>query len=156
MAVAPRLLLTDWYPPEVSSRLGIDVIHGTRVEGKALPSLSSTALVSQLLATGRPVFVTDWFARDLDRTTPSYPIGPLIRLARTWQEVPSPPSLAEANEEAFAKMTFESTLPQKDSWAATRMEDYARPWSVLAGAFAAGGDAEAAARCRARAQTFAP
>jgi hypothetical protein len=74
-AITPVLLLTDWYPPQVSARLGIPVVHGARPPGTDRPELSAHALVDQLLATDRPLYTTDWFASGLDQSIPSYPLG---------------------------------------------------------------------------------
>lgn len=154
--ITPVLLLNDWYPRQVSARLGLPIVRGERQDGDAEPSLSSKALVEQLLATGRPVYVTDWFAKGLDRTFPSYPIGPVIRILSDPRDVPAPPRLAEMNDEAFAKMRIEPTLPRRGTWAGGRTLDYARPWRVLAGAFEAAGDPVRAEEYRARAQALTP
>jgi hypothetical protein len=149
-------LLTDWYPLQVSARLGFPVLRGERPDGAPVPTLSARSLVAQLLATGRPVFLTDWFAKGLDRQTPSYPLGPLIRVVRDPREVPDPVTLLAWNEEAFAKLALEPTLPRAGTWAGMRMLDYARPWNVLASAFDAGGDKARADACRARAGSLTP
>jgi hypothetical protein len=155
-AIAPVLLLTDWYPPRVSARLGIPVVHGERSPGKARPELASRALVDQLLRTDRPVFATDWFGSGLDRSVPSYPVGPLIRIVERRGDVPDPMTLVAMNDEAFAKIELEPTLPRPDTWAGARMLDYARPWSALASAFTAMGDEPRAEACRRRARALTP
>ena len=50
-AVSPVLLLTDWYPPQVSARLGIPVVHGVTPPGKDRPELSA-ATKHEILAGG--------------------------------------------------------------------------------------------------------
>lgn len=154
--IAPVLLLTDWYPPQVSARLGFPVVRGERPEGAPEPVLSARSLVEQLVATGRPVFLTDWFAKGLDRGTPSYPIGPLVRVVGDPREVPDPVTLLAMNEELYAGLAFEPTLPEQGTWAGVRTLDYARPWNVLAAAFEGAGDKTRADACRARARTFTP
>lgn len=155
-AVAPVLLLTDWYPPQVSARLGIPIVHGVTKPGKDRPELSSRALVEQLLATDRPLVQTDWWQSGFDASLPSYPVGPLIVVPRRREDVPSPLALAALNIEAFDKMTLEPTLPEPNTWSAARALDYARPWTVLASAFAGAGDMERSEMCRRRAQAMTP
>ncbi|MDB4942198.1 MAG: hypothetical protein JWP97_1732 [Labilithrix sp.] len=154
-AIAPRLLLTDWYPPQVSAQLGFEVVHGQRRPGTGAPSLASGALVEQLLATGRPVFVTDLFAPAVAKL-PSYPLGPLVRIVRRPDELPSVASLVTTNEAAFASMQLEPTLPARHTWAAITISDYARAWTMLAPALEASGDTEGAARCASRAAALTP
>jgi hypothetical protein len=154
-AITPALLLSDWYPPQVSARLGFPVVHGVSRDGAA-PVLSARELLDQLVATGRPVFLTDWFAKGLDRTTPSYPVGTLIRVVGTSGEVLDPNALLALNEETFTKLEIEPSLPRPGSWAAVTMRAYARPWNVLANAFRAQGDTTRADACRARARSLTP
>jgi hypothetical protein len=155
-AVTPVLLLTDWYPPQVSARLGLPIVHGVTPPGRNRPELSARALVDQLLATDRPLVLTDWFRSGLEQSLPSYPVGPLIIVPRKRTEVPDPPRLAALNIEAFDKMTLEATLPEPNTWGAARALDYVRPWAVLANAFEASGDAERAEICRNRAKAMTP
>jgi hypothetical protein len=154
--ITPVLLLNDWYPKQVSARLGFPVVHGERPEGSTVPVLPARALLEQLVATGRPVYVTGWFASGLERGVPSYPIGPLIRIVARPSDVPDPARLAALNEEAFARFTLEPTLPRTGTWGGTRMLDYARPWNVLAGAFEAAGDPVRAETYRTRARDLTP
>ncbi|MBX3231642.1 MAG: DUF2723 domain-containing protein [Labilithrix sp.] len=156
VVVAPRLLLAEWYARRIEAQLGQPVEHGVVPPRERVPVLSSLRLVSQLLETGRPVYVTSWFARDLDTTFPSYPIGPLIRLTRTPAEVPSPHELMERNEALFAKLTLDATPPAAHTWAGARYQDYARPWFVLSQALATADDMEASGRCRARGAALLP
>lgn len=155
-AIAPVLLLTDWYPPQISARLGIPIVHGVKPPGKDRPVLSSRELLDQLHATGRPVVATDWFRSGLEQAVPSYPLGPLIFIPRKPTDIPPPPKLAAMNVDAFDKMKLEPTLPERDTWGAHRVTDYARPWMVLADAFAASGDAERAELCSNRAKALTP
>ncbi len=155
-AITPVLLLNDWYPKQVSARLGFPVVHGERRDGAGEPVLSGRELLDQLVATGRPVFVTNWFATGLERARPSYPIGPLIRVVARPDEVPDPQRLAAMNEAVFAGFALEPTLPKRGTWAGARMLDYARPWAVLAGAFEAAGDPVRAEAYRARARSLTP
>jgi hypothetical protein len=155
-AIAPVLLLTDWYPPQVSARLGIPIVHGVTPPGKDRPQLSARALVEQLLATDRPLVLTDWFSSGLEQSLPSYPVGPLIHVPKNRADVPAPPALAGMNVDAYDKMKLEPTLPEPNTWGGARVLDYARPWTVLANAFAASGDEARAEICRNRAKALTP
>lgn len=155
-AVAPVLLLTDWYPPQVSARLGFPIVHGVTSPGKERPSLHAGALAAQLLATNRPLVLTDWFSSTLANELPSYPVGPIIHVTRARSEVPDPVKLAAMNVQAYDKMRLEPTLPERNTWGGERVLDYARPWSMLANAFAAAGDEARAELCRERAKALTP
>lgn len=155
-AIAPVLLLTEWYPPQVSARLGLPIVHGVKAPGADRPELSARHLVEQLEATDRPLVVTDWFRSGLETSAPSYPVGPLIYVPKRRSDVPDPVKLAAMNVDAFDKMTLEPTLPEADTWAAARILDYARPWNALADAFGAMGDVERSQLCRDRAKALTP
>ena len=160
--IAPHMLLTDWYPPRVDARLGIPLVRasrdasrdGSREAGRRV--LPARDLLAQLLATGRPVFVTDWFAKGLEKAAPSYPIGPLIRVVPSPTELPDPDALATANERVFSAMELEPIPPEPDTWGAIRAADYARPWLVLGDAFAERGSADRAEEMRRRARILTP
>lgn len=154
--LSAHLLLTDWYPRQVSARLGLDVVRGERGPGDEHPTLDGAALMAQLVSTGRPVFVTDWFARGLDRSIPSYPWGPLVRVVPSWKQIPAPDALYAENEAVFDRLVVEPSPPAAGTWAGVRARDYARPWLVLADAFERAGDVEKAGAARARARALAP
>lgn len=154
--LSPALLLSEWYPPRVSAELGFPVVHGVTLPGDAHPTLAGGALLAQLVASERPVFLTDWYAAGLETKFPSYPIGPLIRVVASPAELPSPSALLAENDALFARFDLEPTRPPRDTWVAARTAAYARPWNVLAGAFERAGDSVTAERCRARARTFLP
>lgn len=154
--VAPHLLLTEPYARRASARLGFELERGIVLPGETEPALRSGELLAQVLATGRPVFINAWFARGLEESAPSYPVGPLIRIVPTWGEVPEPSRLLELNEAAFHAMQLEERVPPRGTWAGARFKDYARPWYVLATAFEREGDHARAERCRARAQMLTP
>jgi hypothetical protein len=156
VVLSPQLMLAEWYGPRMDRELGFPIEHARVKPGETRPSLNGRHLLEELVASGRPVFITAWFVPNLERGFFSYPIGPLIRVVPTPAEVPPPPSLLEANEAVFSNMTLDHTPPPADTWAGLRYPDYARPWNVLADAFGRAGVAETAAECRARAEGFRP
>ena len=84
---------------------------------------------------------------------PSYPVGPLVRLVRRREDVPSPQRLLEDNEALAARFVREPLpVPGPEPWGDALLPDYARPWASLADAFDRGGDAERAAALRRRAE----
>lgn len=154
--ISPHLLLSDWYPRRLSAKLGYEVVRGVRRPGAEHPSLSAPALLTQTLATGRPVFLTSWFVPQLKTSFPSYPVGPLIRVVDRPEAVPAPGPLLALNERVFERLDLEGVPAPPATWAGARAADYARPWLVLAEAFERGEDPTTAAWCRERAQTLAP
>jgi hypothetical protein len=154
VVLAPQLMLAEWYGPRMDRALGFPIEHARVKPGETRPSLNGRHLLEELVASGRPVFLTAWFVPNLERGFFSYPIGPLVRIVPTPAEVPPPPSLLEANEAVFANMKLDDTPPPADTWAGLRYSDYARPWEVLADALDHGGATEAARECRERAARF--
>lgn len=148
--VQPWLLLSDAYRVRMSARLGL-----------ALPAvvsgvLDARRLLDVLVATDRPVFVTDWPAPGLERAYYTYPIGPVLRLVRDPRAVPPPPVVLAENDRVFAAMQLDAEPPARGSWGGALQPDYARPWLALAGAFEAAGDAKTAAACTSRARALLP
>ncbi|MBX3209572.1 MAG: DUF2723 domain-containing protein [Labilithrix sp.] len=154
--LSPRLLLTESYARRASARIGFELERGVMTPTSDTPTLHSAKLVAQLLASGRPVFIGDWFARGLEESAPSYPVGPLIRVVASWKDVPPPDRLLELNARLYETMDLESPPPFADSWAGARFKDYARPWHVLANAFERTGEKQTADRCRHRANALTP
>lgn len=154
--ISPHLLLTSWYAQRTSARMGFEVERGELRPGVTEPVLDSTRLLEQLLDTGRPLFVTRWFADHLESTFASYPIGPVIRVMPGWEHVPPPAVLYEWNTTLLTTMSIESTPPPATTWPGARFVDYARPWMVLATAFERQGDSTRARLCRARAAALTP
>jgi hypothetical protein len=156
--VNPKLLLGSWYPPRVSRLLGIEIVRGEPTPGRPdYPTLSVPKLTAQLLATGRPLFFTDWFVKGFEKNVPSYPVGPLIRVLDDPRQVPQPDSLLAMNSAAAAQLDG-PTVPPADpgTWGGDLAGDYARPWRVLAEAFERDGRSERAAACASRARVFMP
>lgn len=154
--LTPPLLLTEAYARRASARIGFELERGVIPPGGSEPTLRSAKLLEQLLATGRPVFLSDWFAKGLEESAPSYPVGPLIRVVPSWKEVPPPDRLLELNAQLYETLELESPPPFADSWAGARFKDYARPWHVLAKAFERTGEEQTAERCRRRAYALTP
>ena len=154
--ITPRLLLADWYWPRVSARLGFEVEHGVRSSPDGEPVMAASTLLTQLVETGRPVLLDGWFANGLETRFPSYPVGPLIRVASSWKDVPGPDDLFDANDELFHMMELDPSPPRKETWAGVRFASYARPWRVLASAFEREGNVGRAQACRARADALQP
>ena len=156
VVVAPRLLFTAWHPRQVSARLGFPIVRGVTVPGSAEPVLSARELMEQLVTSGRPVLLTDWFTKGQEKSFPSYPVGPLLRIVKTRGEVPAPAELLETNERLFASFEIDPEPPPRASWAAPRSTDYARTWLTLAAMLEAKGDVEHAQQCRLRSVEYMP
>ena len=125
--VNPRLLLTPWYHERIQRALQIALPEVVNRE------LRVVSLVDALLASGRPVFLTDDFAPAALAQYPSYPIGPLVRLVTSWGDVPSPERLTAMNLDLSHRLVREPTpLPGPEPWCDELLQDYARPWRTLA------------------------
>jgi len=142
--VNARLLLAPWYHARIERVLGVPLPEPRD------RSLDVGAVLDALIATGRPIFVTDWFAPSALARFASYPIGPLIRIVPRGEAVPSPDDVERANLALSARFEREPLpLPGPEPWSDALAEDYARPWRALAQMFAQQGDgarAEANAR----------
>lgn len=156
VVIAPPLMLTEWYGRRINGKLGFAVHHGERSPGEELPVMDATKLTEQLVASGRPVFLTKWFTPTQERLFPSYPLGPLIRLVQRPADIPSPRDLFEQNDAVYARLVLDSPPPVAHTWAGVRYLDYARPWLVLARAFEAQGQKREAQVCQDRANQFLP
>ena len=142
------LMLSTWYPPQADALVGRSL---TRAENHLL---SGGRLIGELLATRRPVYLTDWVVDDFRKTLPTYPIGPLIRVAP--QFIPLPEEVYLQNDNAYAHFELEPSPPRNmDSWEGDLFSSYARPWKSLADAFQTT-NATRAETCRRRAAAFSP
>lgn len=148
--VQPWLVLSDAYRRRLSAKLGLEVVAPVN------HILDANALMAQLLATGRPVYVTDWPTKTLEKSFATYPLGPVLRVVPDRHAVPGPAEVLERNERAFERITLDASPPVRRTWAGLLYDDYARPWRALSGAFRAAGETELADACDARAAALAP
>lgn len=125
--VNPRMLLLPWYHERIERALATALPPVTNGELQIVPVMDA------LLGSGRPVFVTDDFAPAALAQYPSYPVGPLIRLATSWRDVPSPDRLTATNLDFARRFSYEPTpVPGPEPWCDDLLDDYARPWRALA------------------------
>ncbi len=148
--VQPWLLLSTSYRARTAARLGIGL------PAPVAGVLDARRLLEVLVATDRPVFVTDWPAPGMERAFPTYPIGPVLRVVAEPRDVPAPPVVLRENEQALSVMQIDGEPPRRGSWAGALQADYARPWLGLAAAFEAAGDGATAAACTARGRALMP
>lgn len=148
--VQPPLMFSVAYRRRMSERVGVELV-APRDE-----VLDAHALLAQLVATGRPVYVTNWPAPGLERSFASYPVGPVLRLLADPRQTLPPPSVLALNERTSVAMKLEAEPPARGTWAGTLYGDYARPWIALAGAFRAAGDEATAKECELRAARLMP
>src|SRR6185312_7027603 len=142
--VSPKLLLAPWYHARIERALGAPL---PPIRDKVL---NVADLFEAILRTGRPVFVTDLFAPKVVAAHPSYPVGPLIRVAPSAADVPPPDALEALNLDLAARFAREPWPPPgPEQWSDALLGDYARPWETLAAVFGGMGDAE---RAKANAQ----
>ncbi len=144
--VNPRMLLAPWYHERIERALGMPLPPVVNRELKVV------SVMDALLASGRPVFITDDFAPAALAQYPAYPVGPLVRLDTSWRDVPSPDRLAAMNLDLARRFAREPTpLPGSEPWCDELLEDYARPWRALADYARGRGDPDGARENEARA-----
>ncbi len=148
--VQPPLMFSDAYRRRMSGRVGVELIAPRD------QVLDAHALLRQLLATGRPVYVTNWPAPGLERSFANYPIGPALRLLADPGQTLLPPAVLALNERVSAALKLDADPPPRGTWAGTLYGDYARPWIALTGAFRAAGDEAIAKECELRAARLMP
>ena len=117
-------------------------------------------LIEGLLDDGREVALTSVFHPSIAERFALLPVGSTLRVAPPGAPMPSPDQLEELNDSLFRQYTFPAAAPwSAESWGGFVYRFYAEPWRSLANVFDARGlpgDAEAAARCRARAVALTP
>ena len=147
--VNPVLMLGTWYTPQAEALVGRSL---TRPHDQVL---NGGLLLGELLATRRPIYLTDWTVDESRKLIPTYPIGPVMRVVTSFGLVPSPARVYAMNDDVFASFELEATPPRNmHSWHGDIFSSYARPWQSLADAFRVS-DPERAERCRQRAAAFA-
>lgn len=145
--VNPRMLFEPWYFERIERAVGV------RLPPPRNRRLDVVATMAALLATGRPVLVADVFSPSAIARFPSYPLGPLIRIASDASDVPPPERVLEENEALAARFEREAQPPRgPDPWGDALLADYARPWTSLADLYSRANDAERAAALRRRAE----
>jgi hypothetical protein len=145
--IAPRLLFAKWYTHHVALALGDPGF----LNGGPVGELSEPAMLRELLALGRPVYVLD--TSNLG-TMPTYPVGPVIRVVADAKDILDPYALEKENLGVFGKLALDAEPPLAGTWAGLRWPDYARPWRSLAASFERLGDKRRADICRKRALRF--
>ena len=147
--VSPILLHYDWYRRRVGAALSLSLpppTHG---------SVDTVTLATQILGTGRRLFLTDVFGNAILERFTTYPIGTLIEVLPRGAPLPSPGALERQNLDLFATYHVDrAALDVERPWSRGVRDAYARPWRALADAFASLGDRDAAARNAERATTL--
>ncbi len=144
------LLINDWYRRRMSAALGFALVAPRD------RTLSTVALAEQLLASGRPVYVTNLVSEAIGSAFPTYPLGTLRHVLPRGHPLPPPEQAERWNLTAFAGMTFEPTPPLQGTWGGDLQRSYAETWAMLAGALERQGQTERAAACRHRAAQLEP
>lgn len=147
------LLPHAWYRRGIESRL--DTALSLAATGSRLDEV---ALVEDLMATGRPVFVTAIRdGRMLEREFSVYPLGGVVGLAPAGLIIPPPDELARHNAELFESFALDYVYPSSPgTWASAVHEHYATTWWVLADALEQTGHEREAADALLRARRLAP
>ncbi len=144
------LLLNPWYRRRMSAIVGVELVAPEQ------RSLSTVALVAQLQATGRPVFLTNAVSGAIGATYPTYPVGTLRRVLPRGTPVPGPGEVEAWNHEAFAQMTLPARPPMLGTWGGDLQRSYVEPWQVLGEVWEQAGRRDRADACRKRAAELQP
>jgi hypothetical protein len=148
--IGPGTLTQAWY------RHDMQALTGVSFETPAHGPVGPKTLMARLLATGRPLFYTDWPEPEV-AGTPHYSVGTLMRVLREGESSPAPKELEAMNREAFSKYELEPTPPEDVyGWGYALQGDYARAWGELGEAYAKEGNVAKQQECFALAARFAP
>jgi hypothetical protein len=154
VALDATQLTYPWYYDRACARFGAP-LSGPASDGSR--NFSTVALIEQLVASGRPVFLTDVYSDGVGRRVPMVPAGALLRVVPPGEP---PKSIIEMHLETvniFNRYLVETLfVPEAGTWDALVFEDYARPWHSLAESFDRIGDAATAARIREIESRFLP
>lgn len=147
--ITPEMLYGPWYKDRVSHELGVTLPP---------PSSDRLDLVSELLATGRPVAFAGAVPRTLlDAGFVSYPLGTLQMMMPPHAEAPDPDALEVANVKLLERFELEPVAsPSRATWAGATFGEYARTWLVLEAMLRSRGELDRAQHCHDRALAFAP
>ncbi|MCS6901931.1 MAG: DUF2723 domain-containing protein [Myxococcales bacterium] len=150
--IAPTMLFRPWYAARIARALGAPP------EGVTARGIVMTHLIASLMARGRPVFLLDAddnYNEVLERF-PNYPEGVTIRLLAPGSTPPETAQIEALNEALFARYTLEDRPPERGSFGARIVRDYARPWRFLAAEYGEQQRSAEVARMEARARSFEP
>jgi hypothetical protein len=148
--LVPGTMGQAWY------RRDMQALTGVSFETPTHHPVGPKTLMSRLLATGRPLFYSDWPEPEI-ANTPHYTVGTLMRVLREGESPPAPEELEAMNVEAFSRYEIEPTLPQDENgWGYALQGDYARAWGELGQAYGKAGRVAKEQECFARAAGFAP
>jgi hypothetical protein len=151
VCIVPPIMPQAWYRHEIQDMTGVSL--DTPTGGPVGPK----TLMSRLLATGRPVFYTDWLEVASIQDTAHYSVGTLMRVLPPGKTGPTAEALEAMNVEAFSTYELARTLPQDEhGWGYSLQGDYARPWGELAEDYKREGEMDKAQQCYARAAALAP
>lgn len=144
------LLAHRWYVDRVDAELETNLPHTG-------PSIDTDDVLSRLVATGRPVFVTDAFTDGLLDGWRAVPRGTTIRIYGRDRTPPSPREVYRRNERLYE--SFEITVPadaSDHSWRRLVLEDYAATWDRIAEVLRRAGAPTRSERAARRAAAFRP
>jgi hypothetical protein len=148
--LVPGLMTQAYY------RHDMQALTGVSFETPEHSAVGPKTMMARLLATGRPIFYTDWPDAKI-RSTPHYSVGTLMRVLREGEAPPPPEEVLALNLDAFSKYVEEPTLPEDvHGWGYGLQTDYARAWGELGKRFGEEGDVTNEQACYARAARWAP
>jgi hypothetical protein len=142
----------DLFRPWYRARFGN---AGLRLEGRLGVPLKID-LADQVLAQGRPLFVSQGEATELVRFT-KVPYGVVTRILPAWTPRPSIAEVVELNRQLFERFHLDYPFPGPDDEYATWVHrNYARLWTILGQALLASGNRDAAGEAEAIAARLSP
>jgi hypothetical protein len=148
--VNPRMVTQAWYRRELTSLTGVSF---ETPEGKPI---GPKTMLSRLLATGRPLFYTDWPSRSL-AATPHDSYGPLMRVLPADAPPTDLDALFAANTRLFERFVLDLPPPDEPSdWGHSLYTEYGRAWGELAERLGKAGRKEQREACLARVAAIAP
>ncbi len=148
--LVPGTMVQAWYRRDVAELTGVSF------ETAAHAPIGPKTMMARLLATGRPLFYTDWPDAKVE-DTPHYTVGTLMRVLKEGESSPSPDALLAMNVDTFGKYETEKTVPEDpNGWGYSVQEDYARAWGELGKRFGEERDVAEEQRCYVMAARWAP
>jgi hypothetical protein len=148
--LVPGTMTQAWYRHDMQEMTGVSF------DTPSHRPVGPKTLMGRLLATGQPLFYTDWPDGAVE-STPHYTVGTLMRVLREGESPPPAEELERMNVEAFSKYELEATPPEDPhGWGFGLYGDYARAWGELGQAYEREGNPAKAQACFARAAELAP